>query len=94
MRLGLLAYIDYPIVSSLTHRIYSQMVALYGGMLRRREATLIINNQASLGYVTYAGMSYIKEQVPDLYHWSHRFLHGIMSNQVLNPQPLAWVNGT
>ena len=68
MRLGLLAYIDYPIVSSLTHRIYSQLVALYGGMLRRREVSLVINNPVTLGYVTYAAMSYMGEQVAVLYH--------------------------
>ena len=94
MRLGLLAYIDYPIVSSLTHRIYSQLVALYGGMIRRREVRNVINSGVTQGYLTYAAMSYKQEQVPLLYHWSHRFLHGIMSNQVVNPQPLAWVNST
>lgn len=94
MRLGLLAYIDYPIVSSLTHRIYSQLVALHGGMLHRRELSSVVNHKVTLGYLTYTGMSLLDEQVPSLYHWSHRFLHGIMSNTVINPQPLLWVNGT
>ena len=94
MRLGLLAYIDYPIVSSLTPGIYSQMVALYGGMVRRREVQFVINNRVTSGYLTYEGMSLSPGQVSPLYHWSHRFLHGIMSTRVLNPQPLAWVNST
>lgn len=94
MRLGLLAYIDYPIVSSLTPRIYSQLVSLHGGMLHRREANLVINHKVTLGYLIYTGMSLLGEQVPPLYHWSHRFLQGIMSNRVINPQPLFWVNGT
>lgn len=94
MRLGLLAYIDYPILSSLTQRIYSQLVALYGAMTLRREVSLIINSEVTLGYLIYTGITHEGKQVPTMYHWSHRFLHGIMSNRVLNPQSLAWVNST
>lgn len=94
MRLDLLAYIDYPILSSLTHRIYSQLITLHGGMLHRREVCTVINHNVTLSYLTYTGMSMLCEQVPSLYHWSHRFLHGIMSSKVINAQPLFWVNGT
>lgn len=68
MRLGLLAYIDYPIVSSLTPGIYSQLVALHGAMLHRREANLVVNHKVTLGYLTYTGISLPSEQVPSLYH--------------------------
>ena len=89
MRLQLLAYIDYPIVSSLTFSIYSQLVALHGGKLLKRECIHVINNKGTLGYLLHEGMVTNYNQVPPMYHWSHRILVGLMSNHVINPQPLA-----